>query len=239
MVETPSSASIWKDIEGDVPTLRHNPVMFTALIAALSLAPVTYDLEPIDNVWVYAHAPDPAGDIYLRCWGAEGKSVAPNTGEAEEFSYSYLRFDLAGLPTGKKPTAATLTLTHIGNVGWTEDYAKANPLEARAITGTFTEKSWNFDQVATIHPDGSANGLWGWLAPTDKPKEGQELKVVINLAKTDQFSKALLKAMDSKSISMALTSSMEPSAIDGKSIYKVFSRYADKARRPVLHLEFE
>src|SRR5215475_5485714 len=100
--------------------------MVTALLAtlAMGLAPQTIELTPTDDIWVYSHADDPQKDEYLRCWGADGMAVAPTGEELEEFSYSYLKFNLNKLPKEVKLKEATLILWHIPDPGWGLDAAK-------------------------------------------------------------------------------------------------------------------
>src|SRR3954469_4487441 len=96
---------------------------------ALSLAATTLSLNPTDDVWVYPHASDQK-DVYLRVWGAEGRDSPKKVAEVQDFSPSYLRFDVSKVPAGKV-TSAQLILTHVANPGYAQDYAKDNPLRAR------------------------------------------------------------------------------------------------------------
>ncbi len=199
-------------------------------------ASTVLDLEPTDNVWVYAHAPDPASDKYLRVWGANGTSVATVSGDAEDYSYSYLKWDLSTLPKEGRLVAATLILTHIANPGFPLDYARSNPLEARALSADFTEKTWSFSDVARVSPQAGKEGLYGSVAPDGLPGEATEIKLNLDLSKSEAFRKAV---GERKPMALALTSSMEPQAMGGKSLYKIYSRYAPKDKHPVLHLVFE
>lgn len=217
--------------------------MLTTLLAAFALGipqtPNTFNIEPSDNVWVYAHASDPSNDPYLRCWGAEAKSVAPSPSESDEFSYSYLKFDLSALPKNGKLTEAKLTFTHIPNPGFTADYAKANPLEVRQLIGDFSEKTWTYDNVDTVNPNPSEDGLYGWGVPDSFPANGEDFTITVDLMKSDHFSKALSEAEGKgNAISVAIASAMDPSAMGQKSVYKVYSKYGPSGKHPVLHLVF-
>lgn len=219
--------------------------MALTLLAALALRfavvePTTINLVPTDTVWVYTHASDPATDQYLRAWGAEGKSVAPSATDNDSYSYSYLKFDLSQLPADKKLKSAKLTLTHIPGPGFTLDYAKANPLEARPVSANFTEKTWNYDDVTTIFPEADSAKRYGFGFPDSIPTDKVSFPIVIDLAKTDAFRDAVAKAIhgDSKVIALALTSTIDPSS--GKqAIYKVYSAHGPAEKRPVLTLVFE
>lgn len=212
------------------------------LIAAAALgltgrAPTTIDLEPVENVWVYSHASDPTNDPYLRCWGGDGKSVAPNAAEAENFSYSYLQFDLSSLPKNFKLNEAKLILTHIPKPAYSLDVARANPLEVRSLPGTFTEKTWTFENVTTLSPKAGVDGMYGWASPEKLPTDDQSFTISIDLLKTDTFKTAIAQyAKDSKPMPMALTSSIDP---ESKAVYKLYSRYGPTGKHPVLHLVLE
>lgn len=200
----------------------------------------TVELIPTDDLWVYPHASDPQSDDYLRCWGAGGHSVGPEAQEGE-ISYSYLRFDVSGLPSGKL-TAVKLVLTHVANPGFTLDLAKASPLEVRPVSAAFSEKNWVFENVSSVAPKGDKDSLYGWVAPNSLPEDGKEFTLEIDLLKgPGGFAAALAAAAKTQemALALALTSTIDPSSSGMRSVYKVFSKDGPKEKRPVLRLTYE
>lgn len=209
---------------------------------ALGLAPQTMDLTPTDDIWVYPHATDPEKDVFLRCWGAEGMAVAPTPDEGDEFSYSYLKFDLAKLPKGAKLKEAKLVLWHVADPGWTLDVAKDNPLQVRGVKPDFAEKNWEFDISRTIFPAKEKTAVFGSFFP-EKLKAGEPIKFEVDLLKgPGEFAKALEDASESpdRKLGLAITSSLDPSEIGQKSVYKFYSKDWEKSsQKPSLHLVVE
>ncbi len=215
-----------------------------ALLLATTLLraePQTFRLEPSDDIWVYPHASDPSKDPYLRVWGAEGKAVAPSPEESEEFSYSYLKFDLKTLPKGMI-TGAKLTLTSIADPGYTSDYIKDNPLQVRALRTDFSEKTWEYDIVHTLNPDKDDKAVYGSASPKDWPA-GKPFPLVIDLLKGPaDFKKDLSAARDSAEhlLGLALTSTDDVQTMGSTAVYKLYSKDADKKElHPVLEITID
>ena len=213
------------------------PLAFLAL-----LAPSEVSLRPTDDVWVYPHAGDPAKDGYLRVWGRDGEAVPKLVGDAQEFSFSLLRFDPAGLPDGKL-TKARLFLTMTAGPNFGEDQAKKRPLQARPVDGGFSEKGWRYDLLERFMPAFDPKSVYGTGVPTPWPAAEQEGAVEIDLlAGPGDFRAALAAARkDGKPLGIALTTNLDvQSNPDVQSIYKVYSKDAPvEALRPRLVLGFE
>ncbi len=214
-----------------------------ALLAFALLASTDVSLKPTDDVWVYPHAGDPAKDGYLRVWGRDGEAVTKLIGDANEFSYSLLRFDPSSIPADGKLSKATLTLTMTAGPNFNEDQAKKNPLQARPVDGSFTEKGWTYDLLEKFNPVYDPKSVYGTGVPSPWPKDGEETTIVIDLLKgPGDFKTALAAARkDGKPLGIALTSTLDVQANpDVMSIYKVYSKDAPvEALRPKLSLSFE
>lgn len=199
-------------------------------------------LIPADqDVWVYPHASDPAGDSYLRAWGVGGKAVAASAGEAEDFSYSYLRFSFDKVPKDKKLVGATLFLTPAG-APEIDPASKSWPLEVRPLKGTFSEKDWVYSQIADVSPSDSEVYGTGIIASGQTPGGEKTFEIKIDLmGKNSKFASAFSKLLgESKPMYVALTSKFDVSEMGQKGVYKVFSRdNKDEAVRPKLVLKFE
>lgn len=209
--------------------------MLTVLASlVLGVGVQTLEFVPTDDVWVYPHASDPQKDGYLRVWGVDGQAVATDPAQAEEFSYSYLKFDLAKLPADAKVKSAILTLTHTLDPTWQASDAKAAPLEARLLKGDFAEKSWDFGLGKTVFPVSGKDAVLGSFAPT-KVDAGQPIKFEIDLLKGP----AKFVPTNAK-LTIALTSSLDPSAIGNRAVYKFYSKDYDKVEyRPKLTIVIE
>ncbi|HVT14009.1 MAG TPA: hypothetical protein VHE55_17230 [Fimbriimonadaceae bacterium] len=216
------------------------------MLAALALialgGPTTVELIPTDDVWVYSHASDPMKDPYLRVWGAEGKDVAKDVNEVQDFSYSYLRFDLTTLPKGKI-TGATLTLTHLGHPGFDEAYSKLNPIKARPLPIDFREKTWDFSKIDQIMPEPGDKTAFGSGYAENIPTDDKEFKITVDLLKgPNDFRKYVESGASSasKSIDFALTASLDVEEMGQSCIYKIYSKDCENpAKRPVLKLTVE
>jgi hypothetical protein len=209
------------------------------LIATLSLQ--TFTLQPSDDIWVYPHASDPAADVFLRVWGADGKAAPVNAGDAEIFSMGYLKWSLAGMPSNGKLKGATLVLTQTAKPGYTLEQAKAMPLQARPLGATFSEPDWKPGSVDTLLPANEKEAFYGSGAPTSL--DGDTITISIDLMKGKaDFASALAKAIadPKREIAMALTSPMDMAELGRSSIYKIYSREErDEKLRPKLVLTFE
>lgn len=214
--------------------------MLTLLAAGLLLKvdAQTVTLVPTDDIWVYGRASDPAHDSFLRVWGADGKAVAPTADDVDSYSYAYLKFSLASVPRGKVVTA-NLIVTSIANPGFTEDYIKGNPLEARALAADFTEKTWDFERVRTLSPSADGKAVYGATAPQKWPQD-KPFPIVIDLLKGPGDFRAAIEGASGKDLGIALTSTDDVEASGRAGIYKVYSKEADNAQyRPSLQLTIE
>jgi hypothetical protein len=214
--------------------------MLALLLATLAGSPQVLTFEPTDDVWVYPHASDPSKDPYLRVWGSEGKSVAPAAEELDEFSYSYLKFNLKTLPKGKIEEA-TLTLTSIADPGYTADYIKDNPVEARPLKSDFTEKTWEYDIARTLFPEPGAKSVYGLAYPSKWPA-GKPFTVEIDLLKgpADFRIDSKQAANGDGSFAIALTSTDDVQTMGSTAVYKFYSKDADKKEyHPVLRIKVQ
>lgn len=216
--------------------------MLCALIALCTLPQQNLRLVPTETIWVYEHAPSPADGTYLRAWGVDGKSCPAEGADASNFSYSYLKWDLADVPKGAKLISAKLELNNIPDPGFTADGAKNAPLEARSLVKDFDAKTWDYDKVETIHPNPGKSAVFGTGYPaTIHPGEPVPFSIDL-MAKAGVFERALGAALASSShrLSLCLTSAMDPSTDGQSSIYKVYGPSEPKADlRPTLVLTVE
>lgn len=215
--------------------------MLAALAFATLLAgPTTIELTPSDDVWVYPHSSD-ARDAYLRVWGAEGRDVARDLNEMQDFGYSYVRFDLSKVPAGKV-SAATLVVTHIANPGYDAAYAKQNPLRARPLAATFSEKTWDYSKAEDLKPEPGDKEVFGGGYPETIPAD-KEFKITIDLMKGPKDFKAYFdtaRSSTSKAMGLALTATMDVEEHGQGCIYKFYSKDCETAtKRPVLKLTID
>ena len=201
----------------------------------------TYLVEADQDVWVYPHSSDPGGDSFLRVWGLGGKSVAASAGDAEDFSYSYLRFSFDKVPTDKKLVGAYMFLKPAGTPE-IDANAKSWPLEVRPLKGKFTEKDWAYTQISDVSPSESEVYGTGVVSAADGPGAEKAFEIKIDLmGKDSKFSTALSKMLSEKQpMFVALTSKYDVSEMGMKGVYKVFSKdNKDELIRPRLVLKFE
>jgi hypothetical protein len=216
--------------------------MLACLFTLVAFAPKTISLVPKDTVWVYENASSPGDGTMLRAWGVEGRSC-PNEGEdLSQFSYSFLKWDLADTQNGLKLVSATLEFNNIPDPGFSTESSKKTPLEARALGGDFDAKSWTFDKATKVRPDGSKAGLFG-SGYALAIRAGAPVSISIDLlGKSDGFAKAFAAAIASPThqLNLAITSAMDPSTEGRASIYKLYGQNESKeSLRPVLKLVFE
>jgi hypothetical protein len=217
-------------------------MMTSALTLLLSTAfsisgETVVELPPTDDIWVYPHASDPERDEFLRVWGLDGASVAATAFESESFCYSYLRFDVSKLPSGKL-VGATLQITHVAEPTFTLEKARRNPLEARPVSADFSEKKWAYGDLAKFLPNPAKDAAYGTgiLAKLDGEKP---FPLHVNLLEGPRsFATALEEARAKGAFALALTSAMSPDG-EARSIYKLYSKEGPKEFRPVLRLVFE
>jgi hypothetical protein len=211
--------------------------MVTALIAALTVgyAPQTLEFVPTDDIWVYPHASDPQKDGYLRVWGVDGTPVATDPAAADEFSYSYLKFDLAKIPANAKLKALSLVLTHTADPNWSAGDSKAAPLQARILEKEFGEKTWDFGIARSVFPVSGKERVIG-EGTAGKIESGKPIQFEIDLLKGP----AKLPSPLGSSLRLALTSALDPAAIGNRAVYKFYSKDYDKAEyRPKLVVTFD
>jgi hypothetical protein len=215
-------------------------MLLTALSFA-ALAAQTFTLTPSDDIWVYPHASDPAGDTMIRVWGVGGKPAPSGASDAEDFSMGYLKWSLVGTPVGGKLKEARLILTQLAKPGFTLEQAKLMPLEARPLRAGFGEAAWKTDMVQQFLPRGGKEDAYGSGAP--ETLQGEFLSITIDLLKgKGGFADALAKAQadPKKEFAIALTSSMDMAELGRSSIYKIYTKEErDEKLRPRLVLVFE
>ncbi|MFZ4508960.1 MAG: hypothetical protein ACOYON_14825 [Fimbriimonas sp.] len=194
------------------------------------------ELVPTDDVWVYPHASDPMKDPFLRIWGAEGQAVAASPDAAEDYSYAYLRWDLSKLPAGALKSAK-IRLVHIADPQWTDEMLKPAPLEVRALNADFVEKEWSYDKSAKVSPTKGKEAILGAGAPAFST--GKVLSFDIELKDTPAFKAAWESALKKGSLSVALTSAIDPAAVGRAGMFKLYSKDDEKAeRRPKLIVQW-
>jgi hypothetical protein len=218
------------------------------MVPLLALLAVSMVKEPVsvtatESVWVYSRASDPAGDQFLRIWGVSGLATPEGKGEGEDWSYGYLKWDIGSLPD-KSPKSATLTVYNINPVGFGDAIAaKATPLEARPLVGSFTGKGWDYSFSIKNHPD-LAKTMFGFGAPVDWGSSKEPIPITIDLMKgPGDFKSYLAAAKTGKdhALQIALTSAIDPGAAEGGGkggVYKVYSATADAKLRPTLTVEY-
>lgn len=220
-------------------------ICLALLTQAAAAKPATMDLIPTDDVWVYPNAGDASKDAYLRFWGMGGKSVPAPGESAEDFSYSYLKWSLKEVPEGATITGASLILTHAPNSELSAADIKASPVEVRALSGGFTEKTWSYATAEKITPLRNGADLFGKGGPMSmvKDKETQfEIKLALSPTAADPgafkayFDRAL--AGEGKELGLALVSAVDPSAGRG-AIYKIYSKDGPKEFRPILRITIQ
>lgn len=196
-------------------------------------------LTPTDDIWVYAHAEDPQKDPFLRAWGSNGKSVGIPGDDPNAFSYSLLKWDLSGFPANSKLAEAQILFTAAPEAGYTAKDAAAAPLEVRLVKGGFAESDWDYADAVKYTPGGDET-IVGLTSPTIVTDT--EFKIVIDLMKGPaEFRKVFEEAMKKgKTLSLAITSHIDPTSLGMKGVYKVYSKDAtDPAVRPSLRIVLE
>lgn len=205
--------------------------------AGTSALDTTVTLTATDDVWAYPHAGDPTSDPFLRVWGSEGESVGPSDLFEGAWSYSFVRFDLSSLTTQGSLKAATLVLRVAYNDSLSVEDAKRFPIEARLAGSDFREKGWVFENVAKAAPKKGKEFLLGSGYPASWT-EDKPTKVEIDLLKGEGgLEKSLREALSStKSIALALTSSISPADLGRSAVYRIHSRNGDPELAPKLIL---
>ncbi len=183
------------------------PTLPLALLAlsALPAAAVTLTLRPTDDVWVYENSVDPGSDPIARVWGDGTRSFKETYPPGQNFSYTYLRFDLSSL-AGASYTVdrAVLRITSRA-AGYTRQEAVDNPLEARGLGKDFREATWNYSDPTNPNPlpslfgsgDASAYSSTGdWVIPIDLNQDRRAFGGFFNEAV--RIDKALKLALTSR-----------------------------------------
>ncbi len=217
--------------------------MFLAatLAGSLMLArPVlgSFELPCVDDIWVYPHSFDQT-DGSLRAWGSGGRSV-PDGKEAGSISWSCLKFDVSSLPEGAKISGAKLVIFFPSAPTFTNDQAKATPLEVRSVSAEFEEETFKFGFADKVFPKAGDEGLFGSGSPDLVDNADQPHRFEIDLLKgTGDFAKALTAARmtQNKQVAIALTSKIDPEEAGDGGVYKLFSCNAEKGVRPVLVID--
>ncbi len=214
-------------------------ILSLALLGAL--AGDTLKLTPTDDVWVYPHASDPAGDAVIRVWGTGGISVPKSSGDAPEFSFGYMKWDLKDVPVGAKLSGAKLVVHQVAKPGYTLDQAKVAPLEARPVGTGFGEKGWVYESLGDLLPSAGRDEVFGTGAPVDVGAETLPIEIDL-LRGPAAFRVEFQKSLDnpSKEIALALVSALDMSALGRAGIYKIYSKdEKQESLRPALVLTFE
>lgn len=208
------------------------------LAGSASAIDTTVDLFPTDDIWAYPHASSPDSDPFLRVWGSEIGSVAASAAESESYGYSFLKFDLAGLPEGKAVKKAVLIVFQTPKPSFSLETAKRSPLEARAMPAGFSEKTWSYNDLANFMPVAGKAGLFGRAYP-EKVDEINEVPIHIDLTGTDSvFPKHFEAGRKAGVLAIALTSEMNPADEETRATYKLCSKDGPKEFRPVLKVTF-
>lgn len=198
----------------------------------------SFELPCVDDIWVYPHSFDQA-DASLRAWGSGGRSV-PDGKEAGSISWSCLKFDVSSLPEDAKISSAKLIIFFPAVPAFTNEQAKAAPLEVRSVSLDFEEETFKFGFAEKVFPKAGDEGLFGTGSPdlTDNADAPHRFEIDLMKGKAD-FAKALTEARKSqnKQVALALTSKIDPEEAGDGGVYKLFSRNAEKAVRPVLVID--
>jgi hypothetical protein len=190
-------------------------------------------LRPTDDVWVYEHSVDPGGDPISRVWGDGTRSFRDTYPPGQEFSYTYLRFDLGSLTgTSYQVESAVLRITS-RPAGYSRQAALDNPLEARALGKDFTEATWNYADPTNPNP----LGLFG-SGDMSGHSTASDYVIPIDLNKNRSlFGQAFNTAVRSdKKFKVALTSRLRVNDMGGQP-YRLYTRdFPLVVRQPLLEL---
>lgn len=219
--------------------------MITLVASALLAAPLAFEtiaLSASDDAWVYPHASEGGTDLFLRVWGSGGRSVAPTAADAENFSYSYLKFSTEKLPVGKTLESATLILKPSGKPELAAN-RKEFPMEVRPLKGAFKESNWVYDNISSTYPsldEVFGKGIIELKDPAAAEADRQyELRIELTGEKS-KFKEAVAKAVaDKAGISLALVSLVDPAEQGRGGVFKVYSNNnTDENLKPTLILRY-
>ncbi|MCW5938791.1 MAG: hypothetical protein KF884_05410 [Fimbriimonadaceae bacterium] len=210
--------------------------LFLAAASLILIVPSpaqSLSLRPTDDVWVYEHSVDPGGDPISRVWGDGTRSFRDSYPPGQEFSYTYLRFDLGSLSgSSYRVESAVLRITS-RPAGYSRQAALANPLEARALGRDFTEATWNYADPTNPNP----LGLFG-SGDMGGHSTASDFVIPIDLNQNRSlFGQALNAAVKGdKKLKVALTSRLRVDDMGGQP-YRLYTRdFPLVVRQPLLEL---
>jgi hypothetical protein len=222
-------------------------LLFSLLLSlpAFATAQSPYQASPTDDVWVYSFAGDQTTDGFLRAWGNGVTSIGPNPPDSN-FSYSYLKWDLAAIPNGAYIVQeAKLIVTQQVNAttqpGYTQAIGNANPLEARPVGTNFDEVNWDFTDPANPVPGDPRFGigdLSNYVAPGTPNVTGFEIPIDL-LAGGSNFNAYFNAAVNSDdALALALTSKLLPTTQGGPT-YRLYSKDNPLQLGPSLFIRYQ
>ena len=137
----------------------------------------------------------------------------------------------------RKLAKAILVLHNIAPAAFSPEQLKSNPLEARALNGTFSAATWTYGSVLP----GLDKTVFGksTLVGSIDAKDSIELDIdLLNGPNAFSAELAQAEASPTHALFLALTSTLEPGG-QGGAVYKVYSAAApEKSLRPELKLEY-
>jgi hypothetical protein len=192
------------------------------LAAALFQAPIVM-APATDDVWVYTHAADQSSDPFLRAWGGPDGQLSG--------SVSVMRFAIPEKAVGAP--LVTLVLHLDAGLEISSADAKAEPIEIRLAKGDVNETTWSYSQAAEVMPASGDEAIIGKGWPeTDDFDQHRPVRIRLDQNAAFKAKWASLKAGDS--ISLAITTKMQPEGAQG-AFYRFASRNsATEGRRPYL-----
>ncbi|MFW5697331.1 MAG: hypothetical protein ACOCX1_02085 [Fimbriimonadaceae bacterium] len=213
--------------------------MLSALLAAGVLSAQQQTLPLTDDVWVYQHAFDQLNDPFLRAWGSSDKPVTDMGDGFIDGSFSLLKFELGEMKTEGELVGAELVLIMPGPMGFTNEQAEENPLQARPIESNFDEENWTYDQAPDFIPNVGPEAVFGTGFPADNGQETMEIRVDLMEGPNDFVAYFNERLESGAPLTFALTSMLQPVQAGDGSIYKLYGKAAEESLRPQLVLMFE
>jgi hypothetical protein len=214
-------------------------------LPAFATAQTTYQASPTDDVWVYSFAGDQTTDGFLRAWGNGVSSVGPNPPDSN-FSYSYLKWDLAAIPDGayivqEAKLIVTQQVTATTQPGYTQAVGNANPLEARPVGADFNEANWDFTDPNNPVPGDPRFGigdLSNYIASGTPNVTGFEIPIDL-LAGAGDFNAYFNAAVNGDdALALALTSMLNPTG-PGGATYRLYSKDNPIQSGPSLFIRYQ
>lgn len=217
--------------------------MLASLVCFLALVPQTVNLTPTDDIWVYPHATDPSSDAYLRVWGMGGHALPEDSAESSDYGFSLAQWSIPSTLEGKKLVSAKLHLFQIANPKFTVRESTKHPLEARPGNSGFSEKTWQYTDLAKFFPVTGSKAVFGTGCPDATSVLTADFEITIDLLKgPNDFAKYLTEALTAKKpLALDLTTSLDITGDQGDTkLYKLYSKDAPAPeKRPRLELVFE